>query len=349
VRAGPGGSRRETRARVRGPRPAARHATHGDPPPAPSEPGFPTPLALAPPPVVVRETVPADPYARHHEDGSPGHASSEAPAPATSVHRLATPYRADARVRGGSHVHTVDGTGLHRTSRKRRDAAGGVLGALTEVVVVVGMALVLALVVKTFLVQAFFIPSESMERTLLVGDRVLVSKLTPGPFELERGDVVVFKDPGGWLTPLPEPQDGAFRAGLRTVLTFVGLLPQDSGEHLIKRVVGLPGDRVQCCDATGRLTVNGVPVDEPYLDDGIAPSTMPFDVTVPADRLWVMGDNRSSSEDSRFHTDLEGGGTVPVSSVVGAAFVVVWPVGRAGTLGTPEGAFASVPAPGGAP
>jgi len=208
---------------------------------------------------------------------------------------------------------------------------------------------VTALVVKTFLVQAFYIPSESMEATLLVGDRVLVSKVTPGPFDLGHGDVVVFKDPGGWLQPSEPPQDGAVRHALRTGLTFVGLLPQDSGEHLIKRVIGLPGDRVVCCDAQGRLTVNGEVVDEVYLAPGTEPSTLKFTVTVPAGRLWVMGDNRPFSEDSRFHTNLEGGGTVPVDDVVGKAFVVVWPIGRAGRLEAPDSVFARVPAAGAGP
>jgi signal peptidase I len=213
-------------------------------------------------------------------------------------------------------------------------------------VLLLGIALVLAVVIKALFVQAFYIPSESMERTLLVGDRVLVSKLTPGPFDLERGDVVVFRDPGGWLQPSEPAQDGAVRHVLRAALTFVGLLPQDSGEHLIKRVIGLPGDRVACCDAQGSLTVNGAPLDEVYLAPGIEPSSIRFMVTVPSGRLWVMGDNRPFSEDSRFHTNLEGGGTVPVEDVVGEAVVVVWPVGRAGGFGAPDSVFARVPAGG---
>lgn len=232
----------------------------------------------------------------------------------------------------------------HRTGPPAKGSAPvSALGAAVEVVVVVALALVLAVVVKSFLVQAFYIPSESMEDTLLVGDRVLVSKLTPGPFDLHHGDVVVFEDSGTWLTPSAPPQEGAVRHGLRSALTFIGLLPADSSEHLIKRVVGLPGDTVKCCDVKGRLIVNGVAVDEPYLRPGVAPSEQRFTVTVPADRLWVMGDNRPFSADSRSHMNLPGGGTVPVSDVVGKAFVIVWPFSRAGGLGIPDSVFGPVP------
>ena len=236
------------------------------------------------------------------------------------------------------------GEGSHRTGPPAKGSAPvSALGAAVEVVVVVVLALVLAVVVKTFLVQAFYIPSESMEDTLLIGDRVLVSKLTPGPFDLHRGDVVVFEDSGKWLTPAPPAQEGGLRHALRSGLTFIGLLPADSSEHLIKRVVGLPGDTVKCCDVKGRLMVNGIAVDEPYLQPGVAPSEQKFSVTVPAGRLWVMGDNRPFSADSRSHTNLPGGGTVPVSDVVGKAFVIVWPFSRAGGLGIPDTVFARVP------
>jgi len=209
------------------------------------------------------------------------------------------------------------------------------LGMLRETLTVVVIALGLSLLIKTFLVQAFFIPSESMENTLLVGDRVLVSKLTPGPFDLHRGDVVVFSDPGDWLDLPPRTPEGPIREGIHDALTFVGLLPADSGDHLIKRVVGLPGDKVQCCDAKGRLKVNGKAVDEPYLFPGDSPSEEKFSVTVPEGRLWVMGDHRGVSQDSRFHREVADG-TVAIDDVVGKAFVVVWPFDRAKLLRTPD-------------
>jgi signal peptidase I len=222
------------------------------------------------------------------------------------------------------------------------------VGAVTEVAVVLGMALLLSLLIKTFLVQAFFIPSPSMENTLLVGDRVLVSKLTPGIFDLHRGDVVVFKDPGGWLGAeqmTPTETDEGLTGTVRRTLSFVGLLPQDSGEHLIKRVIGTGGDHVVCCDAHGRITVNGVAIDEtPYLVPGAAASDKTFDVVVPRGYLWVMGDNRPVSADSRLHRKLNNG-MVPVHDVVGKAFVVVWPFDRAGGLGVPATVFAHVPDP----
>ena len=218
----------------------------------------------------------------------------------------------------------------------------GALGGFGETVLILALALVLSLLIKTFLVQAFSIPSGSMEDTLLVGDRVLVSKLTPGPFDLHRGDVVVFKDPGGWLDKQP-PTTGVTHA-IGTVLTFVGLMPADAGEHLIKRVIGLPGDTVMCCDADHRLTVNGVPVIETYVRTGNEPSDRPFTVKVRPGHLWVMGDNRSQSLDSRFHTDQPDGGQVPEANVVGKAFAIVWPLSRFGGVTEPPDVFAKVPA-----
>jgi signal peptidase I len=214
-----------------------------------------------------------------------------------------------------------------------------------EVVLVLVIALGLSLLIKTFLVQAFFIPSPSMESTLIRGDRVLVSKLTPGPFDLKRGEVVVFADPDNWLAPTERAPEGPFRSGIRSGLTFVGLLPADSDEHLIKRLIGLPGDKVVCCADDGRLTVNGVSIDEPYVHGEDQPSEKDFSITVPADHIWVMGDNRLVSQDSRFHQDDAGGGSVPIKDVVGRAFVTVWPLDRFDLLRVPSATFAKVPVP----
>jgi signal peptidase I len=218
------------------------------------------------------------------------------------------------------------------------------LAGIREVVIVLVIALGLSLLIKTFLIQAFFIPSPSMESTLIDGDRVLVNKLDPGPLHLKRGDIVVFSDPGGWLDPAAPTNDGPVRGGIRDVLTFVGLLPESSDQHLIKRLIGLPGDTVACCDAKGRVTVNGVALDEPYLYSGDDPSDVPFRIVVPAGRIWVLGDHRSVSEDSRYHLQSHSG-TVPIGDVVGTAFVRVWPLSRFAPLRYPTSTFSKVPKP----
>ena len=217
-------------------------------------------------------------------------------------------------------------------------------GWLRETAIVVVSALVLSVIIKTFLVQAFFIPSGSMEDTLAVGDRVLVSKLAPGPLDVHRGDVVVFVDPGGWLEQRSDERSGLQR-GLEEALTFVGLLPQNAGEHLIKRVIGLGGDTVECCDADGRLMVNGVGIDEPYLKPGVDSSENEFAVTVPENHLWFMGDNRSNSQDSRAHQGDPGGGAVPMRNVVGTAMLILWPLDHWTVLRNPGDTFADVPEP----
>jgi signal peptidase I len=221
---------------------------------------------------------------------------------------------------------------------------GGRIGAwLKESAIIVVSALVLSMLIKTFLVQSFYIPTGSMEDTLAIGDRVVVSKLAPGPLDIHRGDIVAFKDPGGWLAESVAPERSGWRQATVDVLTYVGLLPQDSGEHLIKRAIGLPGDTVECCDAQGRLTVNGVSIDEPYLAPGSSPSEVEFSIVVPEDRLWVMGDNRQNSQDSRYHRGDPGGGSIPMDSVVGVAFLTLWPVDRWSVLHNPGDTFREVP------
>ena len=232
-----------------------------------------------------------------------------------------------------------DGEGPPTSARSaptppRRSAAGGVLAAVREVVLVVVVALVVSLVVKTFLLQAFFIPSQSMERTLDIGDRVIVSKLTPGPFDLHRGDVVVFADPGGWLNETPPTARGPVGTAVAKALTFVGLLPEESDDHLIKRVVGLPGDHVVCAP-DGTVTVDGTAIEEPYVSS-TSPLETTCDVTVPAGDLWVMGDNRAESADSRYNQDKPYDGFVPIDLVVGRAYAVVWPLSHWTWLSTPS-------------
>jgi signal peptidase I len=206
-------------------------------------------------------------------------------------------------------------------------------------------ALVLSLLVKTFLIQAFWVPSASMHDTLLENDRILVSKLVPGPLRLHRGDIVVFKDPGGWLEGQTVAPATGFQQGVNDVLTFVGLRPVDAGQHLVKRVLGLPGDHIVCTDPAAHVTVNGVVLDEPYLAPGSQPCGVVFDTTVPPDSLWVMGDNRDDSLDSRYHQGQPGGGSIPEANVVGVAFVTVWPADRWALLRNPGATFAGVPDP----
>ncbi|MEU5365292.1 signal peptidase I [Streptomyces sp. NPDC005925] len=236
---------------------------------------------------------------------------------------------------------------LQRKVKRRRRRS-----AVKEVPLLVGMAVLIALVLKTFLVQAFVIPSGSMEQTIQIGDRVLVDKLTPWfGSRPARGDVVVFRDPGGWLqdeTTTRKKADPVVVRQIKESLTFIGLLPSDNEKDLIKRVVGVGGDRVKCCDAKGRVTVNGVPLEEDYLFPGNAPSTTPFDITVPEGRLWVMGDHRSNSADSRYHRNTDYGGTVSEDEVVGRAMVIAWPLGHWSTLDEPK-TYASVSGPGAAP
>jgi signal peptidase I len=210
---------------------------------------------------------------------------------------------------------------------------------LRELPLLLAIALVLALVVKSLLVQSFFIPTGSMEDTLRPGDRVLVNKAVFRIRDIKRGEVVVFNGDNSFNGAQPAVEaasDGGLAHALDSVSGWFGLSAQGEKDY-IKRVIGLPGDRVSCCDARGRLSVNGVPLDErAYLYPGDRPSIEEFDILVPEDRLWVMGDHRSVSQDSRAHLGQPGGGTVPIDQVVGLAFVIVWPLNHAGTLGIPE-------------
>lgn len=208
---------------------------------------------------------------------------------------------------------------------------------------IAGTALVLSLLIKTFLLRSFFIPSESMMSTLHVDDRIIVNELVPDVIPLERGDVVVFKDPGGWLGPVDQSQLDPVTAATDWVLSAFGITAPDSSQHLVKRVIGVGGDHIICCDADGKLTINGVAVAERYLDAGKNPSDMEFDVTVPANSFWVMGDNRDGSADSRYHTDLPSKGFVAKEFVVGRAFVLTWPFNRFTWLDNYPDVFKNVP------
>ena len=203
---------------------------------------------------------------------------------------------------------------------------------IRDVLIILLAALVISFLIKTFLIRSFYIPSSSMEETLQINDRIIVNQLTPELMPLEHGDVVVFKDPGGWLGSLPAPTDNGLAGAIDFVLSFVGLTAPDSNEHLIKRIIGMPGDTIVCCNDLGQITVNGVPLDEPYITipDGETKATREdFEVTVPEDRLWVMGDNRYNSADSSYHYAIDPlSAWVPIENVVGRALVISWPVER---------------------
>lgn len=204
-----------------------------------------------------------------------------------------------------------------------------------ELPVLVVIALVLALVIKTWLIQAFFIPSASMENTLKINDRVLVNKFVYHTRDVQRGDIVVFNGVDSWDPEgeFAQPTNPVSKV-LHGIGVAFGMTPNE--KDYIKRVIGLPGDHVRCCDAQGRITVNGKPLNEKsYLYPGNAPSDSLFDVTVPAGELWVMGDHRQVSSDSRAHLGDPGGGAIPEDKVIGRAFVRVWPPSRMGTLPIP--------------
>jgi signal peptidase I len=217
-----------------------------------------------------------------------------------------------------------------------RRPAGHRWSLLQEIGGILLTAVLVSLVVKTLLVQAFFIPSGSMEPTLhgcegCLGDRVLVNKLTDRMGGVRRGDVVVFHDPDGWLTQTRSTP--GLQGRIHSALAIIGLAPTTSENDLVKRVIGIGGDTVE--SRGGKVYVNGTQLTEPYVFPGNSPSNASFRVTVPLGKLWVMGDHRAESADSRFHIHDPGKGFVPLTDVVGRAFVIVWPLDRVGSLDRP--------------
>jgi signal peptidase I len=202
---------------------------------------------------------------------------------------------------------------------------------------------VLVVLLRAFLVQSFSVTSGSMEPTLDPGDRILANRLVNGD-DVHRGDIVVFDGTEAFPVSSGQPSTGPLATLGRAA---AGVLTLDTGTDYVKRVVGLPGDRVTCCDASGRLEVNGVGVDEPYVMPGDRPSDLTFDVVVPPGHLWVMGDHRSASGDSRSYLGRPGGGMVAERAVIGQVTMRYWPPGRLGSLGGP-GPMSTVPSPAGA-
>jgi len=266
---------------------------------------------------------------------APGRRRSERPgrpSPESGTSGTKTADPADANGDGGNGDGGDDTTedGEARPGRKRRRRRRS---ALLELLVLGVIAVALALVIKTYAIQAFFIPSGSMENTLEIGDRVLINKLVYDFRGIHRGDIIVFDGNGSWDFN-PPASSNIFSRFVNDLEGIVGV-SHDSSIY-IKRVIGLPGDHVVCCNAQGQVTVNGVALSEQsYLYPGNQPSTQKFNITVPAGRLWVMGDHRAVSYDSRGHMGDPGGGTIPESAVLGRAFVIIWPPSRWTILNIP--------------
>jgi signal peptidase I len=265
----------------------------------------------------------------------------EGPAPRTGPRHAAEagapagdPARDDA---GSARRSGADRLGRHGGHKGKKKGS-----LLRELPVLLVIAFVLALLVKTFLVQAFFIPSGSMERTLhgcpgCTGDRVLVNKVPYWFGQPKPGDIVVFKGPDTWAPEVTvAPPSNWFSGALLWLGRAVGVAPP-SEDDFIKRVIATGGQTVQCCDAQGRVTVDGKPLDEPYIYQNTPLESRSFGpVTVPQGRLWVMGDHRSDSADSRFHVSDRYSGTIAVSDVIGKAAVIVWPLNRFQILHAPD-------------
>lgn len=283
--------------------------------------------------------------------GADGQAADAAEAGSATAAASVADHHADAATVSAESTHTVavggvDGSaaGTADGDTEAKDATRrGKGGFWRELPVLVVIAVALAVLIRTFLVQAFFIPSGSMEKTLhgcpgCSGDKVLVNKLVYHFRDPRPGDIVVFRGPPSWESEVQveEPGNPISRA-VRWIGQTVGVAQPDE-KDFVKRVIAVGGQTVACCDPQGRVTVDGVPLDEPYIYL-TAPGVRPQEfgpVTVPKGRLWVMGDHRDGSADSRAHIDDGASGTVPVDDVIGKAFVIVWPPSRWATLGTPE-------------
>jgi signal peptidase I len=199
-----------------------------------------------------------------------------------------------------------------------------------EFPILVVVALLVSLFIKTFLVQFFFIPSGSMENTLQINDRVAVNKLPIISRNIHRGDVVVFRDPAGWLPGAAPVSGGKIAVKVKEGLVAVGVLPNPAKQYLVKRVIGVAGDKVVCCSKNKALLINGKEAIEGYIFAGNTPSDLEFNVTVPEGKIWVMGDHRGASADSRFHQDDINKGFVPLDKVTGRVVGIIWPFKNAG-------------------
>jgi signal peptidase I len=267
----------------------------------------------------------ADPASPMGPAGPGGPAASQASGPAGSSGPDANAPGAPGQGPGKSPA---------KVSPKKKKKKGRAFWKELPILIVV--ALLLTLVIKTYAIQAFYIPSGSMQNTLAISDRVLVNKVVYDVRSIHRGDIVVFSGDGSWNPGTPPASSNFIAKFGESVASMFGFA-RDQNDY-IKRVIGVPGDHVACCDAEGRVTVNGVALTEKsYLFPGNSPSENRFSVTVPANGVWVMGDHRDVSWDSRGHRfGFPGGGSIPESAVVGRAFIIIWPVSQWAILPIPS-------------
>jgi len=205
---------------------------------------------------------------------------------------------------------------------------------LRELPILVILALLVSLLIKSFLVQFFYIPSGSMENTLQIKDRVAVNRIPFIGNDISRGDVIVFRDPAGWLPEASSVEENKVTNAIREGLVLVGVVPNPAKQYLVKRVIGVAGDKVVAKDQV--LTINGKPTNEPYIFAGNTPSDTDFNITVPEGKVWVMGDHRGASGDSRVHQDDVNNGMVPVERITGRVVATIWPLSRIGFISSQD-------------
>ena len=205
---------------------------------------------------------------------------------------------------------------------------------LRELPILVILALVVSLLIKSFLVQFFYIPSGSMENTLQIKDRVAVNRIPFIGNDISRGDVIVFRDPAGWLPEASSVDGNRVTNAIRDGLVLVGIVPNPAKQYLVKRVIGVAGDNVVAKDQV--LTINGKPTNEPYIFAGNTPSDTDFNITVPEGKVWVMGDHRGASGDSRVHQDDVNNGMVPVEKITGRVVATIWPLSQIGFISSQD-------------
>jgi signal peptidase I len=205
---------------------------------------------------------------------------------------------------------------------------------LRELPILVILALVVSLFIKSFIVQFFYIPSGSMENTLQIKDRVAVNRVPFIGNDINRGDVIVFRDPAGWLPDASTTSGNGITSKIREGLVLVGIVPNPAKQYLVKRVIGVAGDNVVAKDQV--LTINGKPTNEPYIFAGNSPSDTDFNITVPEGKVWVMGDHRGASGDSRVHQDDVNNGMVPVEKITGRVIATIWPIKQIGFISSQD-------------